>query len=90
MSGEDDAIDWSRATFVTLMALTAKDCPFAAGACASAPPTEWGLYDTAYTERYMSTPQANAENYAKYDVVNRLDIASNPGNLLLIRHGQRQ
>ncbi|ADU14379.1 S9 family peptidase [Asticcacaulis excentricus] len=75
---------WSQGGFVTLMALTAKDTPFVAGA-AGAPPTEWGLYDTAYTERYMSTPQANAENYAKYDVVNRLDNLK-PGSLLLM-HG---
>ncbi|GGZ37606.1 S9 family peptidase [Asticcacaulis endophyticus] len=75
---------WSQGGFVTLMALTAKDTPFAAGA-AGAPPTEWGLYDTAYTERYMSTPQANAENYAKYDVVNRLDNLK--PNSLLLMHG---
>lgn len=75
---------WSQGGFVTLMALTAKDTPFVAGA-AGAPPTEWRLYDTAYTERYMSTPQANAENYARYDVVNRLDNLK-PGSLLLM-HG---
>ncbi|MDC7681974.1 S9 family peptidase [Asticcacaulis sp. BYS171W] len=75
---------WSQGGFVTLMALTAKDTPFVAGA-AGAPPTEWGLYDTAYTERYMSMPQANAENYAKYDVVNRLDNLK--PNSLLLMHG---
>lgn len=75
---------WSQGGFVTLMTLTAKDTPFAAGA-AGAPPTEWGLYDTAYTERYMSTPQANADGYAKSDVLNRLDNMK-PGSLLLM-HG---
>lgn len=28
-----------------------------------APVTDWGLYDTIYTERFMSTPQENAEGY---------------------------
>ncbi|MDV6329208.1 S9 family peptidase [Asticcacaulis sp. 201] len=75
---------WSQGGFVTLMAMTAKDTPFAAGA-AGAPPTQWGLYDTAYTERYMSTPQANADGYAASDVLNRIDNLK-PGALLLM-HG---
>ncbi|MFT3998171.1 MAG: S9 family peptidase, partial [Asticcacaulis sp.] len=75
---------WSQGGFVTLMALTAKDTPFAAGA-AGAPPTEWGLYDTAYTERYMSTPEANKAGYAASDVLNRLDNLK-PGSLFLM-HG---
>jgi len=28
-----------------------------------APVTDWGLYDTIYTERFMWTPQTNAEGY---------------------------
>lgn len=74
---------WSQGGFVTMMAMTAKDTPFAAGA-AGAPPTEWGLYDTAYTERYMSTPQANPDGYAKSDVLNRIDNLK-PGSLLLMQ-----
>ncbi|MEG0882444.1 MAG: prolyl oligopeptidase family serine peptidase, partial [Janthinobacterium sp.] len=42
------------------------------------------LYDTAYTERYMSTPQANVEGYAAPDVLGRLDNLT--GRLLLL-HG---
>jgi dipeptidyl-peptidase-4 len=75
---------WSQGGFVTLMAMTAKDTPFAAGA-AGAPPSQWQLYDTAYTERYMSTPQANPEGYAAGDVLNRIDNLK-PGSLLLM-HG---
>ncbi len=74
---------WSQGGFVTLMALTAKDTPFAAGA-AGAPPTQWALYDTAYTERYMSTPQANPDGYAASDVLNRIDNLK-PGALLLMQ-----
>ena len=75
---------WSQGGFVTLMALTVKDSPFVAGA-AGAPPTQWGLYDTAYTERYMSTPQDNPEGYRASDVLNRLDNLK-AGSLLLM-HG---
>jgi dipeptidyl-peptidase-4 len=74
---------WSQGGFVTLMSLTAKDTPFAAGR-AGAPPTQWALYDTAYTERYMSTPQDNPEGYARSDVLNRIDNLK-PGSLLLMQ-----
>jgi len=74
---------WSQGGFVTLMALTAKDTPFAAGN-AGAPPSQWELYDTAYTERYMSTPQANPQGYAGGDVLNRIDNLK-PGSLLLMQ-----
>jgi dipeptidyl-peptidase 4 len=75
---------WSYGGFVALMAITAKDTPFAAAA-AGAPPTEWSLYDTAYTERYMAKPEDNVEGYAKSDALNRLDNLK-PGALLLM-HG---
>ena len=53
-------------------------------AAAGAPPTEWSLYDTHYTERFMSTPEANPEGYAASDVIPRLDDLT--GRLLLM-HG---
>ncbi len=74
---------WSQGGFVTMMAMTAKDTPFAAG-IAGAPPTQWALYDTAYTERYMSTPQANPTGYANSDVLNRIGNLK-PGSLLLMQ-----
>ena len=75
---------WSYGGFMTLMLLTADNTPFKAGA-AGAPPTEWGLYDTAYTERYMGTPSQNKDGYARSDILNRLDKLK-PGSLLLL-HG---
>ncbi|MBO9710939.1 MAG: S9 family peptidase [Caulobacter sp.] len=75
---------WSYGGFMTLMLLTAPDTPFKAGA-AGAPPTEWGLYDTHYTEQFMGKPEENKEGYARSDILNRLD-ALKPGSLLLL-HG---
>lgn len=74
---------WSFGGFLSLLTLTDKDANLAA-ALAGAAPTEWSLYDTHYTERYMSTPQANPEGYAATDVLPRLDDMT--GRLLLL-HG---
>ncbi len=75
---------WSQGGFVSLMALTAKDTPFTAG-ISGAPPTQWDLYDTAYTERYMSMPQDNIDGYLGSDVLTRLDNLK--PNSLLLMHG---
>ncbi|WP_395945404.1 S9 family peptidase [Brevundimonas sp.] len=83
----DDAriavMGWSYGGFMSLAMLTEPKMGLAA-ALAGAPPTEWSLYDTAYTERYMSTPQDNPEGYAASDLVSRLDNMT--GRLLLL-HG---
>lgn len=83
----DDAriavMGWSYGGFMSLSMLTEPKMGLAA-ALAGAPPTEWGLYDTAYTERYMSTPQDNPEGYAASDVIPKLDDMT--GRLLLL-HG---
>lgn len=75
---------WSYGGFMTLMLLTADNTPFKAGA-AGAPPTEWSLYDTAYTERYMGKPDENKDGYAHADVIGRIGKLK-PGSLLLL-HG---
>ncbi len=53
-------------------------------AVAGAPVTDWRDYDTHYTERYLDTPQANAEGYAKSDLVARAAELTRP---LLLIHG---
>jgi len=75
---------WSYGGFMTLMLLTADNTPFKAGA-AGAPPTEWSLYDTAYTERYMGKPDENKAGYAYADINTRIGKLA-PGSLLLL-HG---
>ena len=83
---DDDRIavmGWSYGGFMSLSMLLEPKMGLAA-ALAGAPPTQWSLYDTAYTERYMSTPQDNPEGYANSDVLNKLDDMT--GRLLLL-HG---
>lgn len=74
---------WSFGGFLSLLTLTDKDANLAS-ALAGAAPTQWGLYDTHYTERYMSTPQDNPDGYAETDILPRLDNLT--GRLLLL-HG---
>jgi len=68
--------------FMTAFAMTHSKT-FAYGV-AGAPPTDWRLYDSIYTERYMDTP---ANNPAGYDATSVIKAAGQlHGNLLLI-HG---
>ncbi len=55
---------WSYGGYMTLMSMLRGEGPstFTAG-LSVAPVTDWRLYDTIYTERYMSTPQANEDGY---------------------------
>ena len=70
--------------YMSLMTiLQAPEGTFAA-AVSSAPVTDWSLYDTFYTERYMGTPESNPDGYAASNV---LPIAANLNTPLLLIHG---
>ncbi len=60
--------------FMVATAMLGAPGRFAVGVSGS-PVTDWSFYDTAYTERYMSTPQDNPEGYAA------TDVARNAGKL---------
>jgi dipeptidyl-peptidase-4 len=75
---------WSNGGYMTLMLLTAPNSPFAAG-IAGAPVTDWSLYDTHYTERFMGTTSENPRGYAASEIVGRLGRLK-PGSLMII-HG---
>lgn len=77
------AMGWSYGGFMTLHMLTEPKMGLAA-AISGAPVTDWSLYDTHYTERFMSTPQANPEGYAASDILDQLPLMT--GRLLLL-HG---
>ena len=55
---------------------------FRAGVAVAAP-SNWKYYDTVYTERYMRTPQQNAQGYADCPISRAAQLS---GSLLLI-HG---
>lgn len=73
---------WSYGGYMTLMALTTTSA-FKAGV-AGAPVTDWRLYDTHYTERYLGMPGANNDSYEQSGVLPHID--SLHGSLLLV-HG---
>lgn len=74
---------WSYGGYMALMAAAQYPGEFAASV-AVAPVTDWALYDTHYTERYMSTPQAEAEAYEKGNVLTYANQISDP---LMLIHG---
>lgn len=73
---------WSGGGMATCLALTQSD-RFRAGV-AGAPVTDWHLYDSIYTERYMGLPADEPEAYKKTSCVE--SAADLSGRLMLI-HG---
>jgi len=74
---------WSYGGFMSLLSLEKGGEVFKAG-IAVAPVTSWRFYDTIYTERYMRTPQVNADGY---DDNSPLSHAGDIKGRLLIVHG---
>jgi dipeptidyl-peptidase 4 len=74
---------WSFGGYMTLTAMFHAADVFKAG-FAGSPVTNWGQYDTIYTERYMGTPQENPEGYRDSSPVN---FAANLRGKLLIAAG---
>ncbi|MFN2334753.1 MAG: alpha/beta fold hydrolase [Wenzhouxiangellaceae bacterium] len=78
---------WSYGGYMSLMMLMQHPGSFAAGV-AVAPVTDWALYDTHYTERYLGMPrQADGrptEAYSRANVINYAGALSDP---LLLIHG---
>lgn len=72
---------WSYGGYLALMALAQHPGEFAAGV-AVAPVTDWALYDTHYTERYLGTPQAQSHAYEQGNVLTWAEQIADP--LLLI------
>ncbi|KAF1723274.1 S9 family peptidase [Pseudoxanthomonas japonensis] len=74
---------WSNGGYMTLMLLAKHSEAYACGV-SGAPVTDWALYDTHYTERYMDLPKANEAGYREASVFTHL--AGLRSKLLLI-HG---
>ena len=73
---------WSYGGFMTTYALTHSDSWKMGIAGGSV--TDWALYDSIYTERYMLTPEENPEGYKNTSVLN---AAKNLDAKLLLIHG---
>ncbi|HEY8483017.1 MAG TPA: S9 family peptidase [Longimicrobiales bacterium] len=74
---------WSYGGYMTALTMTKGGDLFRAG-ISVAPVTDWRLYDTIYTERFMRTPEENPEGYRESAPVNH--AAGLTGALLLV-HG---
>lgn len=73
---------WSYGGFMTAYALT-HSTSFKIG-IAGAPVTDWRLYDSLYTERYMRRPENNLQGYEEASVI---AAAANLHGKLLLLHG---
>jgi len=74
---------WSYGGYMSLLAFAQRSDIFKV--CISgAPVTNWELYDTGYTEKYMSTPQENPEGYQRGSVLNYIEQFPNRSVLLSI------
>ena len=74
---------WSNGGYMTLMLLAKHSEAYACGV-SGAPVTDWALYDTHYTERYMDLPKANQAGYREASVFSHLDGLRSK---LLLIHG---
>jgi len=74
---------WSYGGYMSLMLMFKAPEIFRVGV-AGAPVTDWELYDTHYTERYLDRPQVNA---AGYTASSPLTYAKDLKGKLLVMHG---
>ncbi|WP_199520537.1 prolyl oligopeptidase family serine peptidase [Kitasatospora sp. MBT63] len=74
---------WSYGGYFAALAVLRRPDVFHA-ASAGAPPTDFRLYDTAYTERYLGLPQDNPEGYLADCLIEDAAALSRP---LLLIHG---
>ncbi|MGW0840744.1 prolyl oligopeptidase family serine peptidase [Streptomyces sp. NPDC002787] len=79
---------WSYGGWLAALAVLRRPDVFHAG-IAGAPVTDWRLYDTHYTERYLGDPASAPEAYAKSSLVTDegLSAPAEPHRPLMIVHG---
>src|SRR6202035_1024455 len=74
---------WSFGGYLAALAVLRRPDVFHA-AIAGAPVTEWRLYDTHYTERYLGDPAQNAAGYDRASLLGDAAALSRP---MLLIHG---
>jgi dipeptidyl-peptidase-4 len=74
---------WSFGGYLSALAVLRRPDVFHA-AVAGAPVTDWRLYDTAYTERYLGLPQENPDSYERCSLLPLAPMLRRP---LMLVHG---
>ena len=74
---------WSFGGYLAALAVLERPDIFHA-AVAGAPVTDWILYDTAYTERYLGQPEQNPDVYRRHNLIEKATDLKSP---LLLIHG---
>jgi dipeptidyl-peptidase-4 len=74
---------WSYGGYMTSLCMT-KGAEYYKMGIAVAPVTNWRYYDSIYTERFMRTPQENADGYDDNSPINHVNLLT--GKYLLV-HG---
>lgn len=74
---------WSYGGYLAALAVMKRPDVFHAGV-AGAPVTDWRLYDTHYTERYLGHPETNADAYERTDLMPLAPLLERP---LMLIHG---
>ncbi|MFF3980982.1 prolyl oligopeptidase family serine peptidase [Streptomyces sp. NPDC001828] len=79
---------WSFGGYLSALAVLRRPDVFHAG-IAGAPVTDWELYDTHYTERYLGLPAENAAVYAANSLVSQGELTqpAKPARPLMVIHG---
>ncbi|WP_369197177.1 prolyl oligopeptidase family serine peptidase [Streptomyces djakartensis] len=79
---------WSYGGWLAGLAVLRRPDVFHAG-IAGAPVTDWSLYDTHYTERYLGTPADHPQSYARSSLVTAegLSAPAEPHRPLMVVHG---
>jgi dipeptidyl-peptidase-4 len=78
---------WSFGGYLSALAVLRRPDVFHAGV-AGAPPTDWRLYDTHYTERYLGDPNEQPDVYQRSSIIDDpRRAAANQIRPLLIIHG---
>ena len=76
-------IGYSYGGYMTLLAMT-KGADYFTHGISGAPVTDWRIYDSVYTERYMDTPEENPQGYEEASILTHAEKLKGP---LLLFHG---
>lgn len=79
---------WSYGGYLSALAVLRRPDVFHAG-IVGAPVTDWRLYDTHYTERYLGDPETDPESYARSSLITDegLSDPADPHRPMMIIHG---